>query len=54
MCIRDSGYTVWLVEWTQQVYLGVEEWPWPDQPPGSLVFGFNNDIKEDFVPAEDM
>jgi len=33
-----DGYTVWLVEWTQQVYLGVEEWPWPDQPPGSLVF----------------
>ena len=49
-----DGYTVWLVEWTQQVYLGVEEWPWPDQPPGSLLFGFNNDVKEDFVPAEDM
>lgn len=49
-----DGYTVWLVEWTQQVYLGVEEWPWPDQPPGMLLFGFNNDVKEDFVPAEDM
>ena len=33
-----DGYTVWLVEWTQQVYLGLEEWPWPDEPPGSLVF----------------
>lgn len=49
-----DGYTVWLVEWTQQVYLGVEEWPWPDQPPGALLFGFNNDVKDDFVPAEDM
>jgi hypothetical protein len=29
---------VWLVEWTQQVYLGLEEWPWPEEPPGSLVF----------------
>ncbi|WP_426177706.1 hypothetical protein [Pseudomonas sp. TWRC1-2] len=46
-----DGYTVWLVEWTQQVYLGPEEWPWPDQPPGSLLFGFNDDFKEDFVPA---
>jgi hypothetical protein len=32
-----DGYTVWLVEWTHQLYLGVEEWPWPDEPPGSLV-----------------
>ena len=49
-----DGYTVWLVEWTQQVYVGPQEWPWPDQPPGMLLFGFNNDVKEDFVPAEDM
>lgn len=32
-----DGYTVWLVEWTHQIYLGAEEWPWPDEPPGSLV-----------------
>ncbi|NWA25770.1 hypothetical protein HX866_12805 [Pseudomonas gingeri] len=32
-----DSYSVWLVEWTQEVYLGVEEWPWPDQPPGTLV-----------------
>jgi hypothetical protein len=31
-----DGYTVWLVEWTQQVYLGLEEWPWPDDLPGEL------------------
>jgi hypothetical protein len=33
-----DGYVVWLVEWTQQLYLGVEEWPWPNEPPGSLIF----------------
>jgi hypothetical protein len=49
-----DGYVVWLVEWTQQVYLGQEEWPWPDEPPGSLWIGFNNDVKEDFVPAEQL
>jgi len=49
-----DGYTVWLVEWTQQVYLGAQEWPWPDQPPGMLLFGFNEDVKPDFVPAEDL
>jgi hypothetical protein len=32
-----DGYVVWLVEWTHQIYLGVEEWPWPDEPSGSLV-----------------
>ncbi len=32
---------VWVVEWTQIIYLGVEEWPWPNQPPGSLLFGFS-------------
>lgn len=32
-----DGYTVWVVEWTQQIYLGDAEWPWPDQPPGTLV-----------------
>ncbi|PWK31761.1 hypothetical protein [Pseudomonas sp. OV226] len=28
-----DGYTVWVVEWTHQLYLGVEEWPWSDKPP---------------------
>lgn len=49
-----DGYTVWVVEWTQQVYLGPQEWLWPDEPPGMLLIGFNNDAKEDFVPAEDV
>ncbi|RON26584.1 hypothetical protein [Pseudomonas lini] len=32
-----DGYVVWLVEWTHQIYLGVEEWPWADEPSGSLL-----------------
>lgn len=32
-----DGYTVWVVEWTQQIYLGEADWPWPNQPPGTLV-----------------
>lgn len=35
-----DGYTVWVVEWTQQIYLGQTQWPWPDQPPGTLVLNF--------------
>lgn len=35
-----DGYTVWVVEWTQQIYLGEAQWPWPDQPPGTLVLNF--------------
>ncbi len=38
-----DGYAVWVVEWTQGIYLGEEEWPWPSQPPGSLVWGFSPD-----------
>lgn len=41
-----DGYTVWLVEWTQQIYLGVEEWPWPDEPPGTLVLDLGPGIGE--------
>ncbi|AZC23227.1 hypothetical protein [Pseudomonas sessilinigenes] len=42
-----DGYTIWTVEWTQGFYLGQEEWPWPNQPPGNLVFGFSPDIGPD-------
>lgn len=31
-----DGYTVWKVEWTQQIYLGEEQWPWPDVSPTFL------------------
>lgn len=39
-----EGYAVWVVEWTQSIWLGKEEWPWPNQPPGNLVWGFSPDI----------
>lgn len=39
-----DGYAVWVVEWTQIIYLGEEEWPWPNQPPGSLLWGFSPDV----------
>ena len=39
-----DGYTVWLVEWTQTIYLGETEWPWPDEPPGSLVFSVGDEV----------
>lgn len=38
-----DAYAVWVVEWTQGIYLGDEEWPWPDEPPGTLVFAFSPD-----------
>ena len=39
-----DGYTVWLVEWTQTIYLGETEWPWPDEQPGSLVFNVDGEV----------
>lgn len=40
-----DGYAVWLVEWTQIIYLGEEEWPWPLQPPGTLVLKVGPDAE---------
>lgn len=33
----------WSVQWQQDVYLGDTEWPWENEPPGSLVFSFDPD-----------
>nr|BFE89970.1 hypothetical protein GCM10020185_05060 [Pseudomonas brassicacearum subsp. brassicacearum] len=53
-----DGYAVWVVEWTQTIYLGEEEWPWPNQPPGSLLWGFSPDTgsgsEGSYQPPEDM
>lgn len=38
-----DGYTVWLVEWTQVIYLGEQQWPWPDEPPGTLLISVNGE-----------
>ncbi len=37
-----DSFAVWVVEWTQVIYLGEEEWPWPREP-GPLVFAFDPD-----------
>jgi len=31
-----DGYVVWVVEWTHQVYLGLEVWPFPEEKPSML------------------
>ncbi|MNN92135.1 hypothetical protein D3C81_2103710 [compost metagenome] len=53
-----DGLAVWVVEWTQVIYLGEEEWPWSDQPPGTLVFGFSPDTgpgsENQYIAPEDM
>ncbi|WP_256205410.1 hypothetical protein [Pseudomonas tussilaginis] len=33
----------WSVMWQQDVYLGDTEWPWENEPPGSLLFAFYPD-----------
>jgi len=49
---------VWLVEWEQTICLGTEEWPWPDEPPGSLRIGFNEDTgagnEGKYIAPEDL
>ncbi|MNG17201.1 hypothetical protein D3C84_1011710 [compost metagenome] len=45
-----DGYTVWVVEWTQQIYLGHVEWPWPDEPPGTLMISVGHEGQP--VPPE--
>lgn len=53
-----DSYAVWVVEWSQVIYLGIEDWPWPIQPPGSLVFGFSPDTgpgsENQYQPPEAM
>lgn len=53
-----DSFAVWVVEWTQVIYLGEEEWPWPNQPPGTLVFGFTPNTgpgsEGNYLPPEGM
>lgn len=35
--------SVWRVRWKQALHLGEVQWPWPDQPPGSLLLAFDPD-----------
>ncbi|WP_054925456.1 hypothetical protein [Pseudomonas sp. NBRC 111142] len=53
-----DGYAVWVVEWTQIIYLGEEEWPWPNQPASLLMWGFEPNLgaghKDDYTPAGEV
>lgn len=35
--------SAWRVRWKQVLHLGEAQWPWPNQPPGSLVLAFDPD-----------
>ncbi|MCP3749626.1 hypothetical protein [Pseudomonas sp. SBB6] len=47
----------WLVQWEQVLYLGAEQWPWPNEP-GPLAFAFSPDtgpgFEADYQSPEDM
>ena len=47
-------FVMWSVQWIQPFEVGELEWPWPDEPPGSLMFGFNDDTKGQFFPPEEL
>jgi hypothetical protein len=47
-------FVMWSVQWTQAFEVGELEWNWPDEPPGSLMFGFNADKAPEFFPPEDL
>lgn len=48
----------WRVQWQQPLYLGDVQWPWPDQPPGTLLFAFSPDTglahKDAYQAPEDL
>jgi hypothetical protein len=46
-------FVMWSVQWIQHFEVGEFTWPWPDEPPGSLMLGINDDPREDFFPAGD-
>ncbi|CAN7363769.1 hypothetical protein [Pseudomonas sp. LjRoot263] len=45
-------FVMWSVQWTQNFEVGEFEWPWPDEPPGSLMFGLSGDSEGEFFPPE--
>ncbi|QVM90226.1 hypothetical protein JYG34_19775 [Pseudomonas entomophila] len=49
---------LWKVTWEQPVLLGEPHWQWPDQPPGSLVLGFDPDTgpgnQDNYLAPEDL
>lgn len=47
-------FVMWSVQWIQPFEVGEFTWPWPDEPPGSLMFGFNDDTKGQFFSPEEL
>jgi len=45
-------FVMWSVQWTQAFEIGTLEWPWPDEPPGSLMFGLDDAPEDEFFPPE--
>lgn len=41
----------WVVQWEQVLHLGEVQWPWPNQPPGTLVLAFDPDSGPDHESA---
>ncbi|MFJ4111464.1 hypothetical protein [Pseudomonas sp. NPDC089758] len=52
-----DSMAAWVVEWTQVIYLGKEEWPWPEEL-GPIMFGFDPQTGAehlgDYMAPEDM
>ncbi|KAF2406419.1 hypothetical protein SAMN04490179_4251 [Pseudomonas antarctica] len=46
-------FVMWSVQWIQPFEVGELTWPWPNEPPGSLMLGINDDTKDEFFPAGD-
>lgn len=46
-------FVMWSVQWTQAFEIGTLEWPWPDEPPGTLWLGINDDLEPEFFKPED-
>lgn len=45
-------FVMWSVQWIQPFEVGAFTWPWPDEPPGSLVF--NIEPGDEPVAPEDL
>jgi hypothetical protein len=45
-------FVMWSVQWIQPFEVGEFTWPWPDEPPGSLVF--NIEPGDEPVAPEDL
>jgi hypothetical protein len=47
-------FAVWVVEWTQVIYLGEEEWPWPTElgPAATGTTGSGRPLSEGYVEIE--